>query len=64
MTSPELILTGWAVWDLAPNEIREYILDANEAAWNDWWTEQNIPSNKLGLWEFGLDKLKFFIIGV
>lgn len=36
MTSTELILMGWEVWDLASNEVREYILDANEAAWDEW----------------------------
>lgn len=51
MTNTELILTGWEVWDIPSNEIHEYILNANEAAWNDWWTEQNIPSNQLGLIE-------------
>lgn len=36
MTSTELILTGWEVWTLEAGNIREYFLNLNDAAWDEW----------------------------
>ncbi|MCI0564318.1 MAG: hypothetical protein MN733_38080 [Nitrososphaera sp.] len=47
MTSTELILTGWELWDLSPNEVHDYFLDMNEKAWDEW---HSISTDNVGIY--------------